>query len=219
MDSLTSSMGSFDLGAGGEVTPDAGAPPPQPAAATPRSVLAGISDDCILQVFRFLPPWPDLAMAALVCQKFYRVSLRPILWADLHLAGKRAPVNDQLLTSLCARSGAALQRLAVQSSEITATGLAAATSHCPRLVAVEICDGRSLAWPSLLELVARCPQLRQLSASGCARHRGDPGGGAALSGEMAESMLELCRLDDCEISDLALAGLLQICPHLQHLHV
>ena len=47
---------------------------PQPP--SQLGIVARMPDDCILQIFRFLTPWPDIALAALACRKFYRVSLK-----------------------------------------------------------------------------------------------------------------------------------------------
>jgi hypothetical protein len=212
LDTLTSSMQSFDLDY--ETAPQA----------ERRSYqVALLPDDCILQIFRFLEPWPDIATAALTCRKFYRVSSRPVLWSDMKLANKenRFVVTDSILALLSARAGTGLRRLAIQSSDITNVGLTVAVAQCPSLTTIELRDCTSIP-PSLLAvLIERCHRLVNFSVSGCALEHGglEERGAIQQKSESGSSSLQVVRLDDCDLSDQQLARILSMSPHLHQLHI
>ena len=205
------------------------APSPPPAlapAAAPPPPLAGPAlpdDDCLLQIFRCLPPWPHLVAAAQVCRKFRRVILRARgLWAHLVLAaddclgGSPCAPTDGLLEFLARRAGPALQSLTVRGCDgLTPAGLGAVAAHCGagQLATVELSDCSWVGLEPLLGLLA-CPGLRHLAVSGCR--------GPAPSGTPPQppSRLTHLKLDDTRLSVPELQYLLQqLCPALEHLEI
>ena len=128
-----------------------------------------------------LLPLDSRARAACVCRAWRAATSHPALWEELSFEGCAAPIDDATLASLCARTGAALRTLRLDSDEcarVTAAGMLAALrgGGCVGVrrlsapfMSTDDVDGynetKMLATEEVKELAAVCPALQHAACS------------------------------------------------------
>eukprot|EP01047_Picozoa_sp_COSAG01_P067327 COSAG01_NODE_9485_length_2434_cov_22.689079_2_plen_622_part_00 len=210
------------------------------AGAAMAACFRSLTNDCLVSIFRYLRPWPDLASASQVCRRFAQLLARHrSLWAHLEVTGGGShrhhgallPVNDRVIVALARRAGPALRRITVRGCAALSVGGVAETltqGGAAAVSAVELADCPGLGVAAVVSrLAAACGGLRSLSMSG---FRARPSAGESEetcdgvpTAEVAQPLCQLthCRLEDCYLSgveELA-ATLRQLGPQLQHLEI
>ena len=128
-----------------------------------------------------LLPLDSRARAACVCRAWRAATSHPALWEELSFERCTARVGDAALDSLCARAGAALRTLRLDSDEcaqVTAAGMLAALrgGGCVGVrrlsapfMSTDDVDGynetKMLATEEVKELAAVCPALQHAACS------------------------------------------------------
>ena len=131
-----------------------------------------------------LLPLDSRARAACVCRAWRAATSHPALWEELSFERCTARVGDAALDSLCARAGAALRTLRLDSDEcaqVTAAGMLAAlrgggcvgvrrlSAPVPRSMTTDDIDGfnktKLLTTEEVKQLAAVCPALQHAACT------------------------------------------------------
>lgn len=129
-----------------------------------------LSDNLIIEIFKYLPHFPDLLRARQVSTRWYHLSCSPWLWKTLSFEGHEY-VTSFHLNSLC-NAGRSLKRLRKLSLSRVHGVNDISVRMIPRTECAATLESVDLSWcsgatdKSVVEF-SRCPGLRELRLAHC----------------------------------------------------